>query len=213
MTMPEDQRDLKEREEREELQDLQDLQKDGRAPGPVLFGREAIRRRVAELGAQISGDYRGRRLLLVAILKGASVFHADLGRAVGVAVSRGGADGGGAVDVSYDFMSVGSYGHATRTSGEVRILKDLDESLEGKDVLLVEDIVDSGLTLHYLRRHLLARAPRSLKIAALLDKPSRRVVDIVADYIGFTIPDQFVVGYGMDCAERHRNLPDIHVLV
>jgi hypoxanthine phosphoribosyltransferase len=169
--------------------------------GPVLLDRKAIHRRVAELGAQISGDYRGKRLLMVAILKGASIFHADLSRAL--------AD---TVDAACDFMAVGSYGHATRTSGEVRILKDLDESPAGKDILLIEDIVDSGLTLYYLKCHLLARAPNSLKIAALIDKPSRRTVEISADYVGFEIPNQFIVGYGMDYAERYRNLPDIHYL-
>ncbi|MDR1727164.1 MAG: hypoxanthine phosphoribosyltransferase [Acidobacteriota bacterium] len=184
------------------LEDGCNLKRRGRTLGPVLFDRESVRRRVAGLGAQISWDYRGKSLLLVAVLKGAEVFHADLGRVIDAEV-----------ETSYDFMAVGSYGRATRSSGEVRILKDLDESLEGRDILLVEDIVDSGLTLHYIRRHLLARAPRSLKVAALLDKPSSRAVEVDADYVGFAIPDRFVVGYGMDYAERYRNLPDIHILL
>ena len=168
-------------------------------PGPVLFDRETIRRRVAELGEQISANYRGKKLHMIAILKGANIFHADLVRTV-------------TIDTSYDFMTVESYGRALSTSGEVRIRKDLDENLAGKDVLLVEDIVDSGTTLHCLQRHLLARMPNSLKIAVLLDKPSRRTVSISADYVGFEIPDQFVFGYGMDYDECYRNLPDIHYL-
>ena len=173
--------------------------RDRAIPGPVLFDRKTIRQRVAELGTQISADYRGKKLHMIATLKGASIFHADLARAV-------------TVDTSCDFMAVKSYGCATRTSGEVRIIKDLDESIAGKDLLLVEDIVDSGLTLHYLRRHLLDRMPDSLKIAVLLDKPSRRIANISVDYVGFEISDQFVFGYGMDYAECYRNLPDIHYL-
>ena len=171
----------------------------GVIPGPVLFDRETVSRRVTELGTRISADYRGKKLHMITILKGASIFHADLARTI-------------TVDTSYDFMAVKSYGCATRTSGEVRIIKDLDESIAGKDILLVEDIVDSGLTLHYLRRYLLDRMPDSLNIAVLLDKPSRRIVNISADYVGFEISDQFVFGYGMDYAECYRNLPDIHYL-
>ena len=173
--------------------------RDRAIPGPVLFDRKTIRQRVAELGTQISADYRGKKLHMIATLKGASIFHADLARAV-------------TVDTSYDFMAVESYGRALHTNGEVRIVKDLNENLEGKDVLLIEDIIDSGVTLHCLQRCLLARMPNSLKIAVLLNKPSRRTIDIFADYVGFEIPDQFVVGYGMDYAECYRNLPDIHGL-
>jgi hypoxanthine phosphoribosyltransferase len=165
----------------------------------VLLDRETIQNRVRELGTQISQDYCGKSLHLIAILKGASIFHADLVRSI-------------TQEISYDFIAVGSYGKLTESSGEVRILKDSDETLEGKDVLLVEDIVDTGLTLHYLMRTLIARHPKSLKIAALLNKPSRREIDVPVDYVGFDIPDEFVVGYGLDYDQRYRNLPDIRIL-
>jgi hypoxanthine phosphoribosyltransferase len=164
--------------------------------GTVLLEAAAIRSRVGELGVQIAADYAGRTPLLVAVLKGASIFHADLVRSI-------------PLDLSCDFIAVGSYGNSTQSSGEVRILKDLDQSPEGKDVLLVEDIVDTGLTLNYLIRNLEGRAPKSLKIVALLNKPSRRKIDVTVDYVGFTIPDVFVVGYGLDYDQRYRNLPDI----
>jgi hypoxanthine phosphoribosyltransferase len=167
--------------------------------GPVLLDRETIKQRVREMGAQIAGDYRGKTLHLICVLKGASIFHADLIRAIDL-------------ELSYDFIAAASYGSLTQSSGEIRILKDLDESIEGKDVLLVEDIVDTGFTLHSLRKNLLFRNPRSLKIAALLNKPSRRKIDLPVDYIGFDIPDEFVVGYGLDYAQRGRNLPDIRTL-
>jgi hypoxanthine phosphoribosyltransferase len=167
--------------------------------GSVLLERQTLRNRIYELGNQITQDYRGKSPHLIGILKGASIFHADLVRSI-------------ELELSYDFIAVGSYGKLTRSSGEVRILKDLDESLEGKDVLLVEDIVDTGLTLHYLVRNLKARKPNSLKIAALLNKPARREIDVTVDYIGFDIPDEFVVGYGLDYDQRYRNLPDICIL-
>jgi hypoxanthine phosphoribosyltransferase len=165
----------------------------------VLLDSETIRNRVRELGNQITQDYRGKTLHLIAILKGASIFHADLVRSI-------------KLEISYDFIAVGSYGNLTTSSGEVRILKDLDESPEGKDVLLVEDIVDTGLTLHYLVQALKARHPGSLKVAALLNEPARREIDVPVDYIGFDIPDAFVVGYGLDYNQRYRNLPDICIL-
>ncbi len=167
--------------------------------GPALIQSQTIQDRVREMGQQITRDYQGLQPVLVAVLKGASIFHADLVRAI-------------ALELTYDFMAVGSYGAGTTSSGEVRILKDLEESLEGKHILLVEDIVDTGLTLHYLVQTLKTRNPRSLKIIALLSKPSRRKISVAVDYIGFEIPDEFVVGYGLDYAQRYRNLPDIRVL-
>ena len=167
--------------------------------GAVLLEASTIQKRVRELGVQITRDYRGKRPHLVSILKGASMFHADLVRSI-------------ELELTYDFIAVGSYGDLTKSSGEVRILKDLDESLEGRDVLLVEDIVDTGLTLNYLVQNLRARKPKSLKIVALLNKPSRRAIDVLVDYVGFDIPDEFLVGYGLDYAQRYRNLPDICVL-
>jgi len=167
--------------------------------GPVLLDGLTIRNRIGELGIQIARDYKGKTPHLVAILKGASIFHADLVRAI-------------KLPLSFDFIAVGSYGKLDTSSGEVRILKDLDESLEGKDVLLVEDIVDTGLTLHYLVQNLKARNPDSLKIVALLNKPARRKIEVRVDYIGFDIPDKFVVGYGLDYGQRYRNLPDIRIL-
>ena len=168
--------------------------------GPVLLDSSAIRKRVRELGSQITSDYTGKAPFLVVILKGASIFHADLVRSI-------------QLDLAYDFMTVGSYGDSTASSGEVRILKDLDQSLEGKDVLLIEDIVDTGLTMHYLMRTLKTRAPKSLKTVVLLNKPSRRKIDLSLDYVGFDIPDRFVVGYGLDYAQQYRNLPDIWLLM
>ena len=165
----------------------------------VLFDSRTIQKRVRELGALITHDYLGKTPHFIGILKGASIFHADLVRAIDL-------------DLSFDFIAVGSYGKLTKSSGEVRILKDLDESLEAKDVLLVEDIVDTGLTLHYLAQNLQARGLRSLKIVALLNKPARREIEVPVDYIGFDIPDEFVVGYGLDYDQRYRNLPDICVL-
>jgi hypoxanthine phosphoribosyltransferase len=167
--------------------------------GEVLLDSETIQRRVRELGAAITRDYRGKTPHLIGILKGASIFHADLVRAIDLGVS-------------FDFMAVGSYGASTKTSGEVRILKDLDESLEGKDVLVVEDILDTGLTLHYLLQNLGSRGPKSVRVVALLNKQSRREIEVAADYVGFEIPDHFVVGYGLDFNQRYRNLPNISIL-
>jgi hypoxanthine phosphoribosyltransferase len=167
--------------------------------GEVLVTAEQLQQRVGELGEQISRDYSGRSLLLVGVLKGAVFFLSDLMRFIDV-------------PVEVDFMAVASYGSATDSSGVVRILKDLDASIEGRDVLIVEDIVDSGLTLQYLIRNLGSRNPSSLEVCALLTKPDRRKVDLPTRYVGFEIPDRFVVGYGLDYAERHRNLPFVAVL-
>jgi hypoxanthine phosphoribosyltransferase len=171
----------------------------GESTGPVLLDCQTIRNRISELGSQIAGDYQGKTPHLVAVLKGASIFHADLVRAM-------------ELPLSFDFIAVGSYGTLGTSSGEVRILKDLEDDLEGKDVLLVEDIVDTGLTLHSLVENLKARKPQSLKIVALLNKPASRKIYVPVDYIGFDIPDAFVVGYGFDFDQRYRNLPDIHIL-
>jgi len=166
----------------------------------VLIGEEQIRQKVIELGARLSADYLGRELTLVSVLKGSLPFMADLMRAI-------------SIPVTIDLMEVSSYGGtATETSGLVRILKDLSASIEGRDVLIVEDIIDTGLTLNYLVRYLKGKNPRSLRICTLLDKPARRLVEIPIDYRGFEIPDQFVVGYGLDFGERYRNLPYIGVL-
>ena len=167
--------------------------------GEVLVTAEELQRRVAELGRQITHDYQDRSLLLIGVLKGAVFFLSDLMRFI-------------EVPVEVDFMAVASYGSATDSSGVVRILKDLDASIEGRDVLIVEDIVDSGLTLQYLLRNLGSRNPASLEVCALLTKPERRKVDLPTRYVGFEIPDRFVVGYGLDYDERHRNLPYVAVL-
>ena len=167
------------------------------AIGEVLVAADELQRRVVELGAEISSDYAGRSLLLV--LKGAVFFLSDLMRFIDI-------------PVEVDFMAVASYGSATDSSGVVRILKDLDVAIEGRDVLIVEDIVDSGLTLQYLMRNLGSRNPRTLEVCALLTKPERRKVDLPTRYVGFEIADRFVVGYGLDYAERHRNLPFVAAL-
>ena len=168
-------------------------------PGEVLVEAGELQRRVAELGAEITRDYAGRSLLLVGVLKGAVFFLSDQMRFI-------------EIPVEVDFMAVASYGSATDSSGVVRILKDLDAAIEDRDVLIVEDIVDSGLTLQYLLRNLGSRNPRTLEVCALLTKPERRKVDLPVRYVGFEIPDRFVVGYGLDYAERHRNLPFVAVL-
>jgi hypoxanthine phosphoribosyltransferase len=166
----------------------------------VLVSQDHIRLKVAELGAQLSVDYAGRPLTLVSVLKGSLPFMADLMRAI-------------TIPLTIDLMEVSSYGGAvTETSGLVRILKDLSASIEGKDVVIVEDIIDTGLTLNYLMRYLRGKNPTSLRICALLDKPARRLVDIDIDYRGFSIPDRFVIGYGLDYGEFYRNLPFIGVL-
>ena len=168
--------------------------------GEVLITEDQIREKVAELGARIGADYNDRRLTLVLVLKGSLPFMADLMRAI-------------PVPVRIDLMEVSSYGgSATESSGLVRILKDLSATIEGEDVLIVEDIIDTGLTLNYLVRYLRGKNPKSLRICTLLDKPARRLVDIPVDYVGFTIPDQFVVGYGLDYGEYYRNLRFVGVL-
>jgi hypoxanthine phosphoribosyltransferase len=170
-----------------------------RAVTEILIEEDALRRRVAELGEEISADYEGRDLLLIGVLKGAVFFMADLMRHL-------------SVPCEVDFMAISSYGAATDSSGVVRILKDLDINIDGRDVLVVEDIIDSGLTLSYLMRNLEAREPASLEICALMTKPERREIDVPVRYVGFEIPNRFVIGYGLDFAERYRNLPYVGVL-
>ena len=165
----------------------------------TLIEEQTLRDRVAELGLEISDDYAGRDLLLVGVLKGAVFFMADLMRHL-------------AIPCEVDFMAISSYGASTDSSGVVRILKDLDINIEGRDVLVVEDIIDSGLTLSYLMRTLEARQPATLEICALLTKPARREIDVPVRYTGFEIPNEFVIGYGLDYAERYRNLPYVGVL-
>ena len=167
--------------------------------GETLVGRDELQARVAELGAEISADYEGRDLVIVGVLKGAILFIADLMRSL-------------TVPCEVDFMAVSSYGSQTDSSGVVRILKDLDDSIAGRDVLIVEDIIDSGLTLHYLLRNLRARDPRTLEVCALLTKPERRRVDLPTRYVGFEIPNRFAIGYGLDHAQRYRNLDYVAAL-
>jgi hypoxanthine phosphoribosyltransferase len=169
------------------------------AIGEILVPADALSERVHELAAEISRDYAGRDLVLIGVLKGAVFFLSDLMRHL-------------EVPVEVDFMAVASYGSATKSSGVVRILKDLDAVIEGRDVLIVEDIVDSGLTLQYLLRNLGARNPRSLEVCALLIKPERRKVDLHTRYVGFEIPNRFAIGYGLDYGERYRNLPFVAAL-
>lgn len=166
----------------------------------VLYTEEQIKDKVCEIAQIISKDYKGEQLLVLGILKGAFIFMADLVRQIHD------------VNIELDFMSVSSYGTSSLSSGEVRILKDLDASVEGKHVLVVEDIVDTGLTLNYIKEILQKRATRSVKICCLLDKPSRRKSPVVPDYAGFTIPDHFVVGYGLDYAEKYRHYPAVCIL-
>jgi len=165
----------------------------------VLIDEATLKRRIAELGVEITRDYAGTTPHLVCVLKGAVVFLAELIRHIDL-------------PLTLDFIAVSSYGNATKTSGEVRIVKDLDESLAGRDVLLVEDILDTGLTLNYLMNNFLSRGVRSLRIVTLLNKPARRIVEVPISYKGFDIPDAFVVGFGLDYAQRYRNLPFIAVL-
>jgi hypoxanthine phosphoribosyltransferase len=162
----------------------------------ILYSRQQIAERVAEMGTQITRDLNGEKLTMIGVLKGAAFFLTDLSRAI-------------EADATFDFVAVTSYGKGTRSSGAVKLIKDLDQPIEGKNVLVVEDILDTGLTLAYLRKLFLQQHPKSLRIATLLDKPSRRIEKIEADYVGFSIPNLFVIGYGMDYAERYRNLPDI----
>jgi hypoxanthine phosphoribosyltransferase len=172
---------------------------DDAAIGEILVPADQLSRRVSELAAEVSRDYEGRDLVLIGVLKGAVFFLSDLMRQL-------------EIPVEVDFMAVASYGSATKSSGVVRILKDLDAAIEGRDVLIVEDIVDSGLTLQYLLRNLAGRNPRSLEVCALLIKPERRKVDLETRYVGFEIPDRFAIGYGLDHAERYRNLPYVAAL-
>jgi hypoxanthine phosphoribosyltransferase len=165
----------------------------------VLLSEEELAGRIAEIGAQITADYAGKEILMIGVLRGAVLFMADLARAI-------------KIPVAIDFMAVSSYGAGTSSSGVVRILKDLDENVEGKHVLVVEDIIDSGLTLNYLMDNLKSRKPASIQICTLLNKPDRRKVDVDIAYNGFTIPDYFVIGYGLDYAEKYRNLPFIGIL-
>jgi hypoxanthine phosphoribosyltransferase len=170
-----------------------------RGVAEVLIEEDSLRARVVELGEEISRDYAGRQLLLIGVLKGAVFFMADLMRQL-------------TVPCEVDFMAISSYGAATDSSGVVRILKDLDINISGRDVLVVEDIIDSGLTLSYLIRNLEAREPGSLEVCALMTKPDRRQIDVPVRYVGFEIPNRFVIGYGLDFAERYRNLPYVGVL-
>ena len=165
----------------------------------VLLSEDEIREKVRELGGKITADYKNSNLMLVTVLKGAVVFLADLMRQIDV-------------PAEIDFMVVSSYGSGVKSSGVVKIVKDLDVPLAGKDILIVEDILDSGLTLSYIKELLESRGPRSIRIATLLDKPSRRKVDLQADYIGFSVPDEFVIGSGLDYDEKYRNLPYIGIL-
>jgi hypoxanthine phosphoribosyltransferase len=175
----------------------------------VLIPREDVARRVRELGAQITKDFAGQSVILVGVLKGAAIFLADLARDLDL-------------DATFDFIGVSSYGNRPTPSqelkngwdstGEVKLTKDVDQSMKNRNIILVEDILDTGLTMTYLKNLLMARQPRSLKIAALLDKPSRRKLPLEGDYVGFKIPDEFVVGYGLDYAEKYRNLADICVI-
>ena len=165
----------------------------------VLFSEEQLKQRVRELGARITADYAGKEPVLISVLRGSYIFMADLTRSIDL-------------PCTVDFMSVSSYGKGTTSSGQVQITKDLSDDIEGRDVIVVEDILDSGNTLFYLLQILQARKPVSIRLCTLLDKPDRRVKEITADYSGFTIPDAFVVGYGLDYAEKYRNLPYIGIL-
>lgn len=165
----------------------------------VLYSEEQIQAKVLEMGQQLSKDFNGRNPLVICVLKGAFIFMSDLVKSI-------------SVPLEIDFMAVSSYGQSTKSSGVVKIIKDLDVSVEGRDVIIVEDIIDSGLTLSYLIDVLERRNARSVNVAALFDKPARRTVDLEPDYKGFTLPDEFVVGYGLDFAEKYRNLPYIGIL-
>ena len=165
----------------------------------VLFSEEELKQRVQELGARITADYAGKEPVLVSVLRGSYIFMADLTRSIDL-------------PCTVDFMSVSSYGSGTKSSGQVQITKDLSDDIEGRDIIVVEDILDSGNTLYYLLQILQARKPASVRLCTLLDKPDRRVKDVKVNYSGFTIPDAFVVGYGLDYAEKYRNLPYIGIL-
>jgi hypoxanthine phosphoribosyltransferase len=182
--------------------------KEGAVPQPkgkgaekvrILISRSRLQKRIAEMAREIRKDFPGEPLHLVGVLKGAVFFLTDLGKQI-------------SGDVSFDFIAVSSYGTGTHTSGQVRLTRDLDASIEGKTVIVVEDILDTGMTLQYLLRVFEQRNPKRLRVAVLLDKPERRIAAVRADYVGFTIPNEFVVGYGLDYAERYRNMPDVGVL-
>lgn len=173
--------------------------REDRAKLKVLIRRSAIEKRVGQVAREITRDFKGERVHLIGVLKGACIFLSDLVREIDL-------------ETSIDFIAVSSYGKGKESSGQVRVLKDLDSSIEGLNVIVVEDILDTGLTLSYLLRVLQQRKPKVLRIAALLDKPSRRVNEVQGNYVGFTIPNEFVVGYGLDYAERYRNLKDVCVL-
>lgn len=165
----------------------------------ILFTEEQLRKKIKEIGTKISEDYEGKELMLVGILKGSVPFMADLMKEI-------------SIPCTMDFMAVSSYGNSTKTSGVVRILKDLDFEIENKNILIVEDIIDSGITLKYLTEYLKGRKPTSIEIAALLNKPERRISEVNAKYIGYNVPDYFLVGYGLDYGEKYRNLPYIGIL-
>jgi hypoxanthine phosphoribosyltransferase len=165
----------------------------------ILISRGRLQRRITEMAREIRKDFPGEPLHLVGVLKGAVFFLTDLGKQI-------------SGDVSFDFIAVSSYGAGTHTSGQVRLTRDLDSSIEGKTVIVVEDILDTGMTLQYLLRVFEQRKPKRLRVAVLLDKPERRIAAVHADYVGFTIPNEFVIGYGLDYAERYRNMPDVGVL-
>lgn len=165
----------------------------------VLIDSQQLQKRIREMGADITRDYAGRRPELICVLKGASIFLSDLARSIDL-------------NITFDFIAVSSYGKGTNSTGEVKIVKDLDEPLEGRNIILVEDILDTGLTLSYLVNNFRSRGATSIRIATLLNKPERRKIKVDADYVGFDIPDKFVVGYGLDFAERYRNLPYIGVV-
>ncbi len=169
------------------------------SPMKILLTRDQISRRVADMGAEITRDFAGQLVVLVAVLKGATIFLGDLSRHI-------------ELETHFDFFGISSYRDRTRNTGEVKLTKDVDHSLEGKNVILVEDILDTGLTLTYLKEVIAAHKPQMLRVAALLDKPARRVVPVRADYVGFEIPNEFVVGYGLDYAGRYRNLSDVCIL-
>lgn len=171
---------------------LQDIEK-------ILFTEEQLQKKVKELGNQIANDYKDKDLLVIGILKGSNIFMSDLVRKINIPLQM-------------DFMDVSSYGNATESTGVVRIIKDLECAIDGRDILIVEDIIDSGLTLRYLKDMLLSRNPRSVKICTLLDKPTRRKQQVEIDYLGFEVPDEFIVGYGIDYAEKYRNLPVVAIL-
>ena len=165
----------------------------------IMYSEEEVNKRISELGEQISRDYEGKKLTLVCILKGAAFFACELAKRI-------------TVPVQIEFMRCSSYGNETESSGEVKIIQDLDEPVRGKNILVVEDIIDTGRTMHYLLEILEKRAPESLRLCALLDKPDRRVTDVKVNYTGFVIPDEFIVGYGLDYAQKYRNLPYIGIV-